>query len=80
MKVPDIEHVRRCWRPLSLIATLQLGLDGRVRERPFHYRGGGWKTFFRLFSSVHVNAGFFFTYHLKPDILFSQRIQGQIFF
>ena len=50
-----------------------------VRERPFRYLGGSGRFFFRLFFSVDVKAGLFFTLDLKPDF-FSQTIEGQFFF
>ena len=45
-----------------------------LRERPFHIGGGGLEDFFfgRLFFSVDVKAGFFFTHHLKPHFFFTK--------
>ena len=52
-----------------------------LRERPFHYLGGGLEDLFSADYFFHLmfKAGFFFTYQLKPDF-FSQRIESQINF
>ena len=66
-----------------LLSVAERGLSramARLRERPFHYLGGGpGRLFQQIIFSVDVKAGFFFTHHLKPDF-FSQELKVRLFF
>ena len=52
-----------------------------VRERPFHYQGGGWKTFFSAdyFFQLILKLEYIFTHHLKTDF-FHEELKVRFFF
>ena len=54
----------------------------KVRERPFHYLGGGLEELFSAdyFFTWCLKLDFFFTHQLKPDFFFTKNWKSDYFF
>ena len=59
-----------------------LEMDLPIRERPFHYLGGGLEELFSAdyFFTWCLKLDFFFTHQLKPDFFFTKNWKSDYFF
>ena len=66
--------------PASRLCAFTAGAE--LRERPFHYLGGGLEELFSAdyFFTWCLKLDFFFTHQLKPDFFFTKNWKSDYFF